>query len=135
MKLKDLFEKLDTTYRVPQTRYVDKMYYGCCRGDAQSLDAQGFSPSIIARKAITLVSTLEMAKSMAAQRKCDAIVEVERIPADHVQVDFSVDNNPSDIWEAIERINNGEEVVLKLTKKLSGNNFKYVNKLRRNKYR
>jgi hypothetical protein len=131
MKLKDLFERVDTTPRIPRTRYVEKMYFGCCKGDAQSLDRSGFSPSVIGRKEITLVSTPEMAKDMAGFRQCDAIVEVTKIPADHVQVDFKADNHPSDIWEAIERINAGEDVILKLRKRLSGNNFEYLNKLRR----
>ena len=62
---------------------------------------------------------------------CDAIVEVKDIPMNHLQVDIRVDNHPSDINEAIERVNNGDEVILKLFKELPHNSFTYLNKLRR----
>ena len=130
MKLKELFEQMDTRLRVPQTRYVS-MYYGCCRGHAESLDRSGFRPSVVGRKTLTLVSTPEMAKTMAKFRDCDAIVEVKRIPANYLQVDYKATNAPSDIWEAIERINEGEDVSLKLFKLLDGGSFTYINKLRK----
>jgi hypothetical protein len=134
MKLKELFERVDTTPRVPQTRYVEKLYYGCCHGDALSLDQNGFNPSTIGRKALTLVSTIAMAKRMASQRNCEAIVEIKRIPSNYIQIDFAVSGHPDDIWEAIDRVNDGEEIVLKLVEQLPAGNFTYLNKLRRNKY-
>lgn len=130
MKLSDLFERVDSGWSVPKTRYV-RMYFGCCRGDAQSLEQRGFEPSVIGRKHLPLVSTVEMAKDQAGFRDCDAIVEVKDIPMNHLQIDFKVDNHPTDINEAIERVNNGEDVILKLAKQLPHNSFKYLNKLRK----
>lgn len=130
MKLSDLFERVDNIMRVPKTRHVT-MYFGCCRGDAQSLEQTGFNPSVIGRKHLPLVSTVDMAKNQAGFRDCDAIVEVTEIPANYLQVDFKVHDSPKDIWEAIERVNSGDEVILKLYKQLGSRSFKYLNKLRK----
>lgn len=130
MKLAHLFERVDTQMRVPQTRFVE-MYYGCCKGEAESLATRGFRPSNIGKKFITLASTPEMAEKMAGFRDCDAIVSVSRIPANYLQINFGTDNHPTDIWEAIDRINDGEELTLKLVRKLGPGSFKYINKLRK----
>ena len=130
MKLNDLFERVDTKMRVPQTRYVT-LYFGCCKGDAESLERNGFTPSIMGRKHLPLVSTVDMAKSMAKFRNCSEIVEVKRIPANHLHVDIKAQNNPPDIWEAIDRVNNGGEVILKLFKSLGSGSFTHINKVRK----
>lgn len=130
MKILDLFERVDTTARVPQTRHVT-LYYGCCRGQAEMLERSGFFPSLIGRKYLTLVSTVDQARAMAKSKDCDAIVEVSNIPANHLQIDLTSEQPPEDIWEAIDLVNNGVEIRLKLFKQLHGQSFTYLNKLRK----
>jgi hypothetical protein len=130
MKLAELFERVDTQMRVPQTRFVN-LYYGCCKGEAESIATRGFTPSPIGKKFITLASTAEMAEKMAGFRDCDAVVAVTKIPANYLQINFASDNHPTDIWEAIYRINAGEELTLKLVRKLGPGSFEYINKLRK----
>ena len=130
MKLMDIFERVSTKMAVPQTRFV-KLYYGCCKGTAEALEKSGFTPSPVGRKHLTLVSTPEMAKTMSEFRECDALVEVDRIPANYLQIDFKSHNPPKDIWEAIDRVNDGGDVILKLSKGLGAGSFTYINKVRK----
>lgn len=133
MKIKDIFEKVDTIMRTPQTRHVD-LYFGCCVGLAQTLETSGFKPSIFNMKKMPLFSTIEAAKEFAEEKDCSSILKVKKIPANYLQVDLQGDNIPRDIWDAIDKVNSGEDIKLFLVNELPSTHFEFLNKLRRAKY-
>jgi hypothetical protein len=129
MKLEEIFERLEGNSRLASIRKVT-MYFGGCVGLAQSLDRRGFHPNPIGRKHLTVTSDIETAKQMAEKQGCGSIVKVQNIPLDRLNIELNQKNPPEDIWDAAEKIENGEKIILRLVRPLEPGKFTFINKLR-----
>jgi hypothetical protein len=132
VKLCDLLEQtIDLELEIPYMRRIT-LYFGGCRGLADNLQLHGFFPTVMSKnKKLPLFSSIELAKEYAKKNNCESIVEVKNIPANKLFIDLSIDNPPDDIWEAIDRINNGEDMKLFLVRDLPNNHFTFINKIKR----
>jgi hypothetical protein len=131
MKLIDLFERVNTLIHGRNDPSVT-MYFGCCFGEAQQLEKSGFHPSAMdGFKPLIVVSTPEMAMSMAQERGCKAIVKISKINISSLSpVSINVTNFES-MLDVAKRVQRGEEISLKLVKPINSGQFEFVNKLRR----